>query len=121
MTNIININGVDYVPVGETADTKAEQLDGLDYVIVRTYSAGVFAGYLKKREGKEATILQARRLWYWTGAASLSQLAVDGTSSPDTCKFPCEVESIELTEVIEVLSVTEKAKLSINSVQRWKE
>ena len=120
--NIITINNVEYIPLSEvTTLQQAEKLDGLDYVIVRTYSAGVFAGYISKRDGKEATILQARRLWYWTGAASLSQLAVDGTSSPNTCKFPCEVASIDLTEVIEVLSTTEKAKLSINAVPIWQQ
>ena len=59
------------------------------YVIVRTQSAGVFAGNLKSRDGKEVVLTDARRLWYWAGAASLSQLAVSGTSRPgDFCKFP---------------------------------
>ena len=49
------------------------------YVICRTYSAGVFAGFLVSREGKEVVMTQARRLWYWAGAASLSQLAMEGT------------------------------------------
>lgn len=92
----------------------------LPYVLVRTYSAGVFAGYLEKRDGKEAVIRFARRIWYWDGAASLSQLAVDGTSKPENCKFPCEVDKVEVTEVIEILSVTEKAKKSIESVEVWK-
>lgn len=37
------------------------------YVIVRTYSAGVFAGYLDSKNGKEVVLLDARRLWYWSG------------------------------------------------------
>jgi hypothetical protein len=90
------------------------------YVIVRTYSAGVFAGYLISRNGKEVIMGQVRRLWYWSGAASLSQLAVDGTSNPKACKFPIEVPRIELTEVIEILDVTDKAKFSIESVPVWK-
>lgn len=45
-----------------------------NYYIVRTYSAGVFAGYIKKREGKEVVMENARRLWYWDGAASLSHM-----------------------------------------------
>ena len=97
----------------------AKKMKNLEYKIVRTYSAGVFAGYLKKREGKEATLLNARRIWYWDGAASLSQLAVDGTSKPGSCKFPVEVPKVELTEVIEVLDVTEKARKSIASVKVW--
>mgnify|MGYP006355232579 FL=1 len=40
--------------------------------IVRTYSAGVFFGEVVKRTGKEVVMRNARRLWYWSGAASLS-------------------------------------------------
>lgn len=90
-----------------------------DYVIVRTYSAGVFAGYLKSKEGKEVILKDARRIWYWSGAASLSQLAMEGTKDPENCKFPCKVDEVILTEVIEILSVTDKAKLSIESVSVW--
>jgi hypothetical protein len=93
--------------------------EGLPYVIVRTQSAGVFAGYLKSRVGKEGAVVQARRLWFWAGAASLSQLAQEGTSKPGDCKFPVPVDSIELTEIIEVLSVTAKAQKSIASVKVW--
>jgi hypothetical protein len=89
------------------------------YVIVRTYSAGVFAGYLKHREGKEATLIDARRIWYWAGAASLSELAQRGTSNPDECKFPCAVDEVILTEAIEILNVTEAAKKSIEGVPVW--
>lgn len=109
----IQIDGVTYVP-------KTEINDGLKYVIVRTYSAGVFAGYLKKREGREVTLSRARRIWYWEGAASLSQLAIDGTSKPDKCKFPAEVDEILLLEVIEILDATTKAQISIANVPVWK-
>jgi hypothetical protein len=89
------------------------------YVIVRTYSAGVFAGYMVSRSGKEVTLRDARRLWYWDGAATLSQLAMEGTVTPDKCKFPREVDSVLLLEAIEILDVTEKARLSIKSVPVW--
>lgn len=91
------------------------------YVIVRTYTAGVFAGTLTHREGKEATLANARRLWYWSGAASLSQLAQSGTSKPRSCKFPEPVGQIILTEVIEILSVTPDAQKSIEEVPVWRE
>lgn len=90
------------------------------YVIVRTYSAGVFAGILAQRDGKEALVKNARRIWYWEGAASLSQLAQQGTSKPDECKFPCEVPSVLLTEVIEILEVSQEAEESIKNVNEWK-
>jgi len=90
-----------------------------DYVIIRTYSAGVFAGELAKRDGKEVTLKNARRLWYWAGAASLSELAQRGTSKPNQCKFPVEVAQIILTEAIEILSVTVEARISIENVPIW--
>jgi len=90
------------------------------YVIVRTYSAGVFAGTLVRRDGKEVELKDARRLWYWSGAASLSQLAMEGVSKPGECKFPQEVDCVVLTETIEILDATEAARKSIAAVRPWK-
>lgn len=89
------------------------------YVICRTYSAGVFAGYLESRDGQEVVLTNARRLWYWAGASSLSQLAVDGIARPNDCKFPVEVPRVELLQAIEILDVTDKAKESIAGVKVW--
>ena len=113
------VNGVAYVPKG-TEKVKAESRDGMPYVIVRTRSAGVFAGYLKSRNGQEVTLLCARRLWYWSGAASLSQLAVEGVSNPAKCKFPCEVPSVDLTESIEIIWASKTSQESIAGVPIWK-
>jgi hypothetical protein len=90
------------------------------YVIVRTYSAGVFAGEIESRSGREVVLKNARRLWRWAGAASLSQLAMEGVKRPDECKFPCEVDRVELLEAIEILDCTDKAKKSIKNVHIWK-
>lgn len=90
------------------------------YVIVRTQSAGVFAGELESRKRDEVVMRNARRIWYWAGAASLSQLAQEGTSNPGACKFPCAVNRIELLGVIEIIDVTEVARASIESVAAWK-
>ncbi len=87
--------------------------------IVRTYSAGVFFGTVVERDGKEATLTNARRLWYWEGAASLSQLAVSGTSKPLKCKFPVPVPTVILTEVIEILAAEPEAIASIEGVPVW--
>lgn len=89
------------------------------YVIVRSKSAGVFAGYLKKQNRTIVTLKNARRIWRWEGAASLSQLAMDGTSKPDKCKFPKPVKKVKLFEVVEILLTTKKAKKSIESVPEW--
>jgi hypothetical protein len=116
---VISINGINCVP--QDSNEKAETFDGKKYVIVRTYSAGVFAGFLESRNGQEVVLRNARRIWYWDGAASLSQLAVDGTSKPSNCKFPCVVDKVELLQAIEILDCTKKAQKSIESVAIWKQ
>lgn len=117
---VIKIDNVEYV-AKDSIKQMAKQLNGLDYCIIRTYSAGVFAGYIKERNGKEATILNARRLWYWDGAASLSQLAMEGVKKPQNCKFAMEVDEIILTNVIEIIKATEEARENINEVSVWKQ
>lgn len=89
------------------------------YVIVRTYSAGVFAGYLVSRKEQEVVLNDARRIWYWDGASSLSQLAMEGTKKPETCKFPIAVKEITLTQAIEIIPTTETARKSIQGVKVW--
>ena len=89
-------------------------------VLVRTYSSGVHVGTLQSRDGKEVVLTNARRIWYWDGAATLSQLAIDGTSNPDNCKFPEAVPEILLTEAIEIIPITDKARESIAGVKAWK-
>lgn len=101
--------------------TYAEPLKVSDkYVIIRASSAGVFAGELVSRNGSEVKLNDCRRLWYWSGAASLSQLAIDGTSKPKDCKFSMPVNGHEVLGVIEVLPATEKAQKSIKEVAVWK-
>lgn len=51
-------------------------------VIVRGDRSGVFFGTLLERNGQEVVLADCRRLWYWDGAASISQLAVDGVPTP---------------------------------------
>ena len=111
----VMVNGQEYVSRGKSPEM-AE-----NYVIVRTYSAGVHAGELHHRNGKEVTLKNARRIWYWDGAATLSQLAMEGTSKPNKCKFPREVKEILLTEAIEIIPCTLGAQKSIRRVKIWQE
>ena len=114
----MEINGVIYVK--KSSLNIIDKPKG-DYVVVRTYSAGVHAGYLKSRDGKEVVLTNTRRLWYWKGAASLSQLAGVGTSNIDACKFPAPICEIILTEAIEVITCTDAAKTLIEGAKEWKE
>jgi len=113
MEETLTINGIEYV-------SKENKQEGLEYVIIRTFSAGVHAGYLKSRKGKEVELINTRRIWYWDGACSLSQLSKDGTNAPDNCKFSCEIEKITLLEAIEIIPCTKKAIKSIKEVPEWK-
>ncbi len=88
--------------------------------IVRADRAGVFFGEIKDRCGSEITMANVRRLWYWEGACSLSQLAVDGTKAPKSCKFTITVPEMTILGVIEIIPCSEVACESINSVETWK-
>lgn len=119
--NEVEINGVKYVRKDSVTETPVLNKSG--YAIVRCISAGVFMGHVFESDLSKGTVKlkDARRLWYWSGAASLSQLATDGTAKPKDCKFPCAVSEVSLAQVIEVIPVTSKAFESINSVAVWKQ
>ena len=89
-------------------------------VIVRGDRSGVFFGTLAEKDGQEVRLEKCRRLWYWDGAASVSQLAVDGVSAPDNCKFTVTVDKIEILDAIEIIPCTDKAIESIEGVREWK-
>lgn len=89
-------------------------------VIVRGDRSGVFFGTLEKKDGHEVTLTNCRRLWSWAGAASISQLAVDGTMRPDSCKFTVRVAEITILDTIEIIPCTDKAITSIEGVLEWK-
>ena len=122
--NTININGIEYVEKAELDNiinsTIAESKDGMPFVCIRTYSAGVHFGYLKSRNGKEVELFDAIRIYYWDGACSLSELATSGSTKLENCKFAVTVPHIILTEAIEIIDVTELAKNQIEGANRWK-
>ncbi len=89
-------------------------------VIVRSNSAGVHFGTLANRAGGEVTLINSRRLWYWRGAASLSQMAVDGVSAPRDCKFSVPVTEILVFGAIEIIPCTEKSIANIEAVHEWR-
>ena len=84
-----------------------------DFVIVRTYSAGVHYGTLAERSGKEVALKDARRLWSWSGGRlSLSDIAVHGVVS---ARISAVVSEIVLTEAIELIAVTEEGRENLTT------
>lgn len=96
-----------------------------DLKVVRSKSAGVFYGRILSSEptptGQTVTMTGARRLWYWDGASSLSQLAMEGVKRPLKCKFPCKVSKVEIFEVVEILDMTDAAVSNLDAVPVWEQ
>lgn len=89
------------------------------WYIVRSENAGVFFAHIEDKRGSEVDLKDARRLWYWDGAASLSQMAVDGVKAPANCKFTVTVPSMTVLGVCEILVCSDKAVKSIQGVKAW--
>ena len=90
------------------------------YHIIRGDRSGVFFGEIADRNGREVTIHNCRRLWYWDGAASLSQLALEGVTNPDGCKFTVTVPELVVLDAIELISCTAAAASSVLGVKEWR-
>lgn len=88
--------------------------------IVRCNRAGVFYGEIVSRNGQEVEMKDVRNLWYWNGAATVMQLAAEGVSKPNTCKFSVPVESLVLLEAIQIIPCTDKAVESLDAVKPWR-
>ena len=91
----------------------------MEKVIVRSNGAGVFFGELKELNGEVATMVNVRKLFYWDGAAAVEQLAVDGTSKPEGCKFTVSVDEMQIMNVLQIIPCTEKAINSLSNVKIW--
>jgi len=97
-------------------------MEKLEKVIIRTYSAGVHYGTLVEEKtsegGYHVTLENSRRIWKWSGANSISELATIGTSSPDECNFSMPVRKIKLF-AIEINYMTDEAIEAIENVKIW--
>lgn len=84
-------------------------------VIVRTYLAGVWFGTLSQKAGKEVIMTNARRMWRWWAAESisLSAVAIHGIKREES-KITEAVESIWM-EAIEIIPCTDVAIESIGN------
>lgn len=119
----VYIGGIEYVPKALQQNQPEISVEGLPFVIIRTYSAGVHMGYLKAKEstlaGMEVELIKTRRLYSWSGALTISDLALIGTSKPNQCKFTLEIPSITLV-AIEIVPVSQNSFKSLTSVEIWK-
>lgn len=87
------------------------------FVVVRTFSAGVHVGTLIHMEGREVRLADARRVWRWAGANTLSELSQKGAAQEYT-RISQPVPEIILTEAIEVILCSDVARENL-SLSRW--
>jgi hypothetical protein len=89
------------------------------YIIVRSNGSGVHAGYLKSydSETQEVYLKDSRRLWYWKGF-TLSQCANEGMipDKQDSAKLSQILPEIMITNVLELIPCTEKARNNIQEL-----
>lgn len=88
----------------------------------RTYSAGVHFGELVEKNGQECHVKNAKRVWSWAKACSLSQLAVDGDLDADSenSRISVAVSDIILGQVIEIIPMAENAIKNLYGAKEWK-
>lgn len=86
------------------------------FVLVRTFSAGVHMGVLKESSGTAVLLADARRLWRWTKANSLSEVSQQGVGEDSRISEP--VPLILLTQATEVIPCSAKARSNLER-SRW--
>lgn len=91
-----------------------------EYYIIRGDRSGVFFGQIVERKDREVTLTNCRRVWYWDGAASLSQLAAEGVKAPQSCRIAMPVEELTVLDAIELIRCTDAAVDNIKAVPEWK-
>ena len=81
------------------------------YVLIRTYSAGVWAGYLEDKTGEEIILRDARRIYrYWCKKSiSLSGVAVYGIDQ-DRSKICAPLENFMWLKAIEITELPSEIK-----------
>ncbi len=95
----------------------------LPYVLTRGYRSGVHAGYLVSRDEEGMLVLRdARRIWSWSGAASLSELAVYGAKNADKCRFGSAVarQEIQRADVAEIIHCQPAGQAMISAQPEWR-
>ena len=113
----INVNGQEYV-LASSYMQEAKDTSGLPYVIIRSYSSGVHAGYLsfESKDSRKVKLVNSRRLYHWDGAFTCTDLAIQGVQNPENCKFAQVLPMITIMEVCEIIPATEVARASIEEV-----
>ncbi|MGL4641002.1 MAG: DUF6948 domain-containing protein [Shewanella sp.] len=90
-------------------------------VLIRSYGSGVHFGVLnnvENNQGRANVVLSnSRRIHQWEGAASLSQISQTGIKSG---RIAMEIHLICISDVIEIIPITQIAFENLLSHSTWK-
>jgi hypothetical protein len=114
----IDFNGETYVK--KSSVKEQEPVDLSEIVLIRTYSAGVHFGTLKEhdRANQVVVLTNAKRLHYWDGSCSLSQVAVSGVGKGS--RISVSVPEITLARAIEIIPMSKEAATQMMEAKEWK-
>ena len=90
------------------------------YYIIRTDRAGVFFAQIKARRGDEVDLEKCRKIWFWSGAAAVEQLAMTGPRNAAECKITMEVPEMTVLGAIQLIPCTQEAVETIQRIAIWK-
>ena len=89
--------------------------------IIRSYESGVhFGEVLETRDtihGLSVTLKDSRRVHYWEGAASLSQMALDGIK---TGRIAMVLPEIQVESVCEIIPMSDAAIDNMKKQPIWR-
>ena len=120
MKDTITVDDIEYIRKDKVKNrSEAKDKEGYPFVLIRTYSAGVYFGWLKEEKGDEVILVDARNIWYWDGACSLMQIANDGVKNVEDSKFTQTVSEIKLKGVISIITCTQEAQDNLLAVKVW--
>ena len=89
-------------------------------VIVRADKAGVFYGTLVAKNELEVQMNNVRKLYYWSGANAVEQIALEGVKNPQDCQFTVANEEATISNYIQIITCSEQAIINIENVPVWK-
>ena len=95
----------------------------LPYVILRCSGAGVHAGELVERgtpSGKTYVLRNARRIWRFNGAQTLSEVAVYGIGAESRVAPVVEMQEIRYDDCHEIIHCQAAGRAAIEAAKEWR-
>lgn len=87
-------------------------------VIARIDRAGVFMGTLAHIDSDIVRLTNVRRIYYWQGALSVTDIASNGIKSGKVTK-PCDVVEFNRSGLVEINKCSDKAAKCITEIKPW--